>query len=367
MKKRLLYVIELVILAVLLIMCFKKDEVFLDITDAEFELDEETGFYVSEDFYLPVGTYTLSAMSNDSVGSKIGAIYGLEMTEGNYHALKCNDGRIAEGDAVKEIDFYVTGKVSNAHIKLQPYALGALPDVTFSLVKTAAFNRILFVMALAVFAVLDYFISLHKKLAERSDHTLAVNELVPIGIMLMALIPCMLDYLIAGTNTLTLLIETEYLLDGDLSSVSAAHLPFLWIPCLLRLIGFSVMDAYKLMLVTLVVLFTLLGKALLSKVSRCVEYRMLALGLCMLNPASLYLLYSRAAIIAYIGLELVLIGVCMFTLSMISKKEVSRYHEWIVFALTLVLVFACIYFMDDLTISSNVYYWYDEAAFMVGG
>ena len=367
MKKRLLYIIEFVILAVLLAMCFKRDEVFLEITDAGLEINEETGIYVSEDFYLPIGTYTLSVKANDSAGSKIGAIYGLEMTEGTYRALKGNDGRIAEGDAVKEIDFYVTGKVSNAHIKLQPYALGALPDVAFSLVRTAAFNRILFVLVLIAFAVLNYFVRLHKRLAEGSDWHLTVNELVPIGIMLMALVPCMLDYLIAGTNTLTLLTETEYLLDGDFGSVSFTHLLFLWIPCLLRLIGFSVMDAYKLMLVALVVLLSLLGKKLLGKVSNRVEYRMLALGFCMLNPISLYLLYVKAAIIAYIGLEVVLVGVCMFVLSMISKKEVSRYHAWIVFALTLVLTFACIYFMDDLTISSNVYYWYDEAAFMVGG
>ena len=367
MKKRLLYVIELVILAVLLAMCFKRDEVFLEITDAGLEINEETGIYVSEDFYLPIGTYTLFVKSNDSTGAKIGAIYGLEMTEGNYHALKGNDGRITEGDVTKEINFYVTGKVSNARIKLQPYALGALPDVTFSLVKTAAFNRILFVLALALFAVLNYFVRLHKRLSEESDRTQAVNELIPIGIMLMALIPCMLDYLVAGTNTLTLLTETEYLLDGNLSSVSKAHLLFLWIPCLLRLIGFSVMGAYKLMLVFLIVLFTLLGKTLLAKVSKCVEYRMLALGFCLLNPVSLYLLYSRAAIIAYVVLEIVLIGICMVVVPRISKKEVSRYHAWIVFALTLVLVFACIYFMDGLTISSNVYYWYDEATFMVGG
>ncbi len=367
MKKRFLYVIELVILVVLFIMCLKKDEVLLEIMDVEFELDEETGIYVSEGYSLPIGTYTLSVKSNDSVGAKIGAIYGLEMTEGNYHALKCNDGRIAEGDTVKEIDFYVTGKVSSACIKLQPYAMGVFPDVTFSLVKTAGFSRILFALALAVFAVLDYFISFHKKLAERSDWTLAVNELIPIGITLMALIPCMLDYLIAGTNTLTLLTETEYLLDGDISSVSIVHLLFLWILCLLRLIGFSVMDAYKLMIVVLVVLFALLGKTLLGKVSKCMEYRMLALEFCMLNPVSLYLLYTKATIIAYIGLEIVLIGVCMVAIPMISKKEASRYHAWIVFAVTLVLVFACIYFMDDLTISSNVYYWYDEAAFMVGG
>jgi hypothetical protein len=367
MKKGLLYVIELVILAVLFVLCFKKDEEFLEIADAEFELDEETGIYVSEDFSLPIGTYTLFINANDSVGARIGAIYGLEMTEGNYHALKVNDGRIAEGDEAKEIDFYVTGKVSDAHIKLQSYALGALPDVTFSLVKTASFNRILFVLALIAFAVLNYFVWLHKRLEEGNDWHPAVNELVPIGIMLMALIPCMLDYLIAGTNTLTLLTETEYFLDGDLSSVSKAHLPILWMPCLFRLIGFSVMDAYKLMLVALVVLFALLGKTLLGKVSKCVEYRMLALGFCMLNPVSLYLLYSKAAIIAYVGLELVLIGVCMFVVPMISKKEVGRYHAWIVFALSLALAFACIYFMDDLTISSNVYYWYDEAAFMVGG
>ncbi len=367
MKKRLLYVIEIVILAVLFAICFKKDEVFLEITDAEFELDEETGLHLSKEFYLPIGTYTLSATANDSLGAKIGAIYDLEMTEGNYHALKGNEGRISEGDETKAIDFYVTGKVSSAHVKLLPYALGAFPDVTFNLVKTAAFNRIIFVLALAAFAILNYFLRLHRRLEERRDWTLAVNELVPIGIMLMALIPCMLDYLIAGTNTLTLLTETEYLVDGDFGSVSFTHLLFLWLPCVLRIIGFSVMDAYKLMLVLLVVLLTLLGKTLLSKVSSRVEYRMLTLGFCMLNPVSLYLLYTRAAIIAYIGLEFVLIGACMFTVPMISKKDVGRYHKWIVFALTLVLAFTCIYFMDELTISSNVYYWYDEAAFMTGG
>ena len=94
---------------------------------------------------------------------------------------------------------------------------------------------------------------------------------------------------------------------------------------------------------------------------------MLALGFCLLNPVSLYLLYTKAAIIGYVVLETVLIGICMVVVPRISKKEVSRYHAWIVFALSLVLTFACIYFMDDLTISSNVYYWYDEAAFMVGG
>ena len=106
---------------------------------------------------------------------------------------------------------------------------------------------------------------------------------------------------------------------------------------------------------------------MLGKGSNRVEYRMLVLGFCLLNPFSFYLLYTKATIIAYVGLEIVLIGACMFVVPVISKKEVSRYHAWIVFALSLVLTFACIYFMDDLTISSNVYYWYDEAAFMVGG
>lgn len=369
MKRKILFLAEGILLAVLFLLCFFGTEHVILVHSGELQRQEEDGYLVSREFALKPGVYRISVeadVSGGGIGN--GMEIGLDAEQMTFHAIRGNRATLAAGTEYKEITYYVTADVASAYISVLPFSDDAAVSYEVKAERTAAGGRIVFVTAALLCVILDGLLIFHGKImigaiSARKKWTLCAL----VGIWATACIPLMVDYLILGTDSVQCLRETGYFLQGEWGNIPALHLLYLWIPGGIRLIGFPVMTAYKVLFAVLTAGAVILFYAVLSRWGKDVRLTLLLTALGAWNPLAMKLLYSLGnpgKFILYVLGYAVLCGIVGLFLG--KNKEGYKVSPWILFAVALVLVLQVLYFEDNLTFQSDVYYWYNEEPFMTG-
>lgn len=369
MKRKLLFLAEGILLLVLLVLCFFGSDNVIVTNYQELHRDEETGCLVSGEFTLRPGVYRIT-VETDAAGGGIGD--GMEISmiadQMTFHAIRGNKATLYAGTEHKEITYYVTAKVTSARLSVLPFSEEAPVSYELKVERTTAGHRMVFVMTLLLCAVLDGLILFHEKIMTGEVGTQkkwAICALV--GIWAAACIPLMVDYLILGTDSVQCLKETEYLLRKDFGNIPALHLVYLWIPAVVRCIGFPVMTAYKVLLAVLIAGSVILFYGVLSGKEKDVRVSLLITAFGIWNPLAMKLLYSQGNPGKFILYMIGYVALCGIVRWFRGKNKANyKVSPWILFAIALVLVLQVLYFEDRLTFESDVYYWYNEEPFMTG-
>lgn len=366
MKRKILFFIEIVILLVLLPACLRGPFTVFQGGNDVFTKNAETGEIVGGSFRLTPGVYRIcvQAEGEDGVGS--GIKVGLDAEESSYRAIRGNQGSVFAGTPYKEILYYVTSGVEEAHVVVYPFLEGETVAYSIRVDRTAAGYRMLFVMAVAGFLVLDFLLFFHDRIKEGSITSQKKWVFAGIaGTILIAGIPLTADWLIPGTNGMQCLKETEYVLRGELGKVPAAHLCYLWLPAILGRIGFPVMTAYKGLQLGEILFAVLVFYEALSHTWKKEQWYLPGILCGVVNPLAVKLLYAKGAA-GWFLLYVMVAAVLLAVLGRVCRLSERKLSSWGVFAAVLVLVLQAVYFENRLTFQSEPLYWYNEEPFMTG-
>ena len=218
-------------------------------------------------------------------------------------------------------------------------------------------------------AILDGLIAFRKKIVTgKVNKQKKWTVCALIAIWAVTCIPLTVDYLILGTDSVQCLTETEHLLRSEWSMIPSLHLLYLWIPAVVRGIGFSVMTSYKVMFALLSAVAALLIYGAVFSQTKDVRLALPATALGMWSPLAMRWIYSQGAPgkFAIYVLGYVLLGLIVGRILGSRKAEERKISPWALFAIMMVLVLQVLYFEDNLTVRSEVYYWYNEEPFMTG-
>lgn len=224
----------------------------------------------------------------------------------------------------------------------------------------------LFVMAATGFLLLDFLVFLHDRI--RKGYISQQKKWVfagMTGILLIAGIPLTADWLLLGTDSLQCLKETEYVLRGELGQVPVAHLCYLWLPAILRRIGFPVMAAYKGLQLGEILFAVLVFYEALSRTWKKEQWYLPGVLCGVTNPLAVKLLYAKGAA-GWFLLYVVVAAILLAALGKVCRLSARKLSSWVVFAAVLVLVLQAVYFENRLIFQSEPLYWYNEEPFMTG-
>lgn len=370
MKRKILFIAEGLLLLVLLVLCFLESGNMIGIVSGELHRENETGYLVSDMFTLKPGVYRI-VVEADAAGGGIGAgmEIGLDAEQMTFRAIRGNRASLYAGTEYKEITYYVTAPVDSAYISILPFSEDAETSFELKVERTAAGNRMNFVIAVLLCAILDGLIAFRKKMVTgkvNKQKKWTVCALT--AIWAVTCIPLTVDYLILGTDSVQCLTETEHLLRSEWSMIPSLHLLYLWIPAVVRGIGFSVMTSYKVMFALLSAVAALLIYGAVFSQTKDVRLALPATALGMWSPLAMRWIYSQGAPgkFAIYVLGYVLLGLIVGRILGSRKAEERKISPWVLFAITMMLVLQVLYFEDNLTVRSEVYYWYNEEPFMTG-
>jgi len=332
-RHRLLLGIELLGLIICVLFCFRPEElVFSADADAiagKMYIEESGNYYRSDWITLRPGVYRLRMRCEEHEGilyPTVGA------SESSFQALRCNGVSVLAHRREIDIEAYVVDRVDNAFVLCNYIGETGQPVEKIELYRTSEGWRMLaFILLLAETAV-NLLIWLREKLlcgAFSTEHGI-VAGILTLSILL-AYLPYCTDYMSLGADGAFHLLRIEglketllhggqfpvrvqeYWLYGHGYAVSSFYGDlFLVFPALLRLIGFSLMNAYKIF-----VLAVLAGTAVIAYRSfyRCTGNRygaLLGSVLYELAPYHIYNIYNRNAVGEYLGMMFLPMVICGF-------------------------------------------------------
>lgn len=332
-RHKLLVGIELLGAFICLLLCFRpKELIFSADADAvanQLYMDESGNYYRSGSFALRPGVYTLRVYCKDHEGMLYPSV-GAE--ESSYQALRCNGAAVFAHQRETDIDVYVVDAIDNAYIICNYIGETDQPVERIEMHRTSAGWRMLTFLLVTVVTGINLLVGLRDKLLKG---TVSIGQGVVVGILamsvLLAYLPYCTDYMSLGADGAFHLLRIEglketlqrggpfpvrvqeYWLYGHGYAVSSFYGDlFLLFPALLRLIGFSLMDAYKIF-----VLAVLVGTAVIAYISfyRCTGNRygaLLGSVLYELAPYHIYNIYNRNAVGEYLGMMFLPMVICGF-------------------------------------------------------
>ena len=366
MKRKILFFMEIVILLVLFLACLKSPAPVFEGGNDVFTKNEKTRERVGGSLRLTPGVYRICVQAEGEDGIGAGMEVGLDAEESYYRSIRGNRGVVFAGTDYREVLYYVTATVPEAHVALVHFSEDIPMAYSVRVDKTAAGYRILFFMATAGFLLLDFLVLLQDRIRKGNISQQKKWVFAGItGILLIAGIPLTADWLLLGTDSLQCLKETEYVLRGELGQIPAAHLCYLWLPAILRRIGFPVMAAYKVLQLGEILFAVLVFYEALSHTWKKEQWYLPGVLCGVTNPLAVKLLYAKGAA-GWFLLYVVVAAILLATLGKVCRLSARKLSSRVVFVAVLVLVLQAVYFENRLTFQSEPLYWYNEEPFMMG-
>lgn len=291
--------------------------------------EDSDSIYRSEEFVLKPGVYRLQVYGNDHEGMWYPTV---SSTAGTFQAVRCNGAAVFAHQREMDFEVYVIDRVDTAVVSCSYIGEEGQPVNEISLYHTGSGWRMLAFLLFLAAAGANLLIWFREGIREsriRRDSEIAVWGL---GFcVLLAYLPYTTDYFATGADGAFHLLRIEglketllhggqfpvrvqeYWVYGHGYAVSSFYGDlFLLFPAILRLIGFHLMEAYKMF-----VLAILIGTAGIAYYSfyRCTGNRYAALlgsALYELAPYHIYNFYNRNAVGECLGmmfLPLVISGI----------------------------------------------------------
>lgn len=359
---KILLTAEFVILLALLPGCFGKEkrlDSFFgeDISGLAAMVDSHTEFQ-GDRMALSPGVYQIRIWGRPAEGERI---YVMMECDGAFHnSLRNNGVWVLPADEYAEFDVYVTDKVPSAYVRCSFYGTDADSIVKVEVWRTNKGNRMLLFIVMVCFCVLDFLILFRKHILEGkvTGKQQAVFWTLTAGVLL-AYFPYLTDYFFIGADTIFHLGRISFLADalkqGFMYPVRvegtwmyghgyAAPLfygdLFLLIPAFLQMLGFSIMNAYKLFLFLVLAATAAISYHCFRKCVRD-EYAALAGSMVyLLIPYHIYNLYNRGAVGEYLAMAfmpLVCCGMYLLYTGDAASKEYKKYKWYLIWGMSAIL------------------------------
>lgn len=358
----LLLAMEVLILLLLLPGCFQKEELVADFwgEDIGEQMVSEDGYetFCSEKITLEPGVYQIRAWSAVTDGQKVYVqMCGDDVP---YKSLRNNGVTFFAGSEYDDFEVYALHTIDTAYVRCDFYNADAGSLTRLEVWRTSMGSRMLLFALAVFFGVLDCLVYFRRGIIDGriTKKQQVVFWTMTAGILL-AYFPYLTDYFSIGADSIFHWGRIAYLADelrlgqpfpvriestwlyghGYATPIFYGNL-FLYIPACFRLLGFSIMNAYK-MFVLLVLIFT----AVIAYYSfkKCVKDEYAALFgsmVYLLVPYHLFNIYSRGAVGEYLAmtfLPLVCCGMYLLYTGDVTAKEYKRCKWYIIGGMSAVL------------------------------
>ena len=295
--------------------------------------------YDSNRMTLTPGVYHIkvqSALSGDQ------SMYvELKCDTSYFRALRGNGILIHSDSGTIEFNVYVVDTVSSAYVQNVFYGCDTDTLVQLEVTKTGLGSRILAFVLLLVFVIVDVLICFRSRIL---DGRVTVKKQVVFwtvaACIVLAYLPYLTDYFFFGENTVTYLWRITALKDGlvqgtwlkerGLTGLIASGELFLLIPALLQLIGFSIMNAYKLFVLLVMIATALIVYHFWQKCLKEEYSALLGSMLYLLMPYHISGIYSRGDVgefVAMCFLPIVCGGIYQLIMEDTKAKDYGKY-KW---------------------------------------
>lgn len=325
-KYRILILIELLLLLLSIPLCFAKEElVYTAVWENEFAADSG-----GEPLTLFPGVYQVrvecEALANGEMDLEV------EAPESSFQALRCNGVTIREGQRYAKFEVYVLEKTDNVHVVRCFHETNASELKSVKIYKTAMGGRMLLFCILAGSVLINVILYYREKVLAGS---ISGQKQMAFWILLfsvaLAYFPYATDYFSFGADSYFHLLRIEglketlmggrqfpvrvqdYWLYDHGYAVSTFYGDFfLFLPALMRIIGFSLMTSYKVFVLLVMTATAAVSWYSLKRCTKSDSAALLGSVVYVLAPYRIYNVYNRGAVgeyLAMIFLPLVICGI----------------------------------------------------------
>ena len=357
-----LFILELIIILILLPKCFREEELVEDFSgeDIREQTIPEDGYekFCSEKLHLKPGVYQVRVWSQTADGQHM--YVQVYSDQASYKSLRNNGTTLYAGSEYDEFEVYVLDTIDSAHVQCDFYNTSTASLMRLELWRTNMGSRMLLFVSVASFLVLDFLIYFRRGILDgRISKKQQIVFWTMVAGVLLAYFPYLTDYFSIGDDSTFHWGRIAYLADelqmgqtfpvrmestwlyghGYAVPIFYGDL-FLYIPAFFRLLGFSVMNAYKIF-VFLVLVFTVIIAYYSLKQCLKDEYAALFGSIVyLLIPYHLLNIYSRGAVGEYLAmtfLPLVCCGMYLLYTEDVTSKEYKKYKWFIIGGMSAVL------------------------------
>lgn len=318
-KYRILLCLELIVIFACFLFTFQEDElIFTQVGDGlTVEYVEEKGISDSANIQLLPGVYQLRIHAD--IQTQGYAFWTVLCDESSFKALRCNGAHIYSEQDYLDFEVYVFDKVDTAYIHAELTGVDQFSFESIELYRTSMGAKILTVIAIALSFILNFFIWFREKssLQEISKKKQLAFWML-LGSVVIVFSPYATDYFNLGVDAAFHLLRIEGLKDSILDgtampirvqsywlyghgyAVSSFYSDFFFfIPALLRVVGFSIMAAYKVYLFLVIIAVAIVSYFSFRLCTKDEDAALFGSMIYTLSPYFIYNIYNRGAVGEY--------------------------------------------------------------------
>lgn len=361
-KYKILFGIEIIVLFFLLLGCFQKERLIW--ADEDIVLTEENILYEGGEFSVKPGVYQIRVSVSDAVTGQVRC--SVRTNNNPFRAVRCNDVVLTNGSAFLESEIYVVGSADGLYAECstdgQPVRIENI-----EIYRTNLGNRIGVFLFVLLFAGLNCMLYFRERILSQSiskEKQFAFWSLS--ACIIITLFPYMTDYIGYAPQVMKLCERIKQLSENP-EVVWAAEDLFLAFPVLFRKIGFSLMTSYKMNILVITTVTTVVIYYFLSWCIKKETAALLGTVVYILAPRRIVSVYEWGSIGVMLlsgemrdgaawqsGIVWSILLIWMKTIAVVGfylwleKKADAKLKWWIVFGLVLVFVGEAVYCVNNI-------------------
>ncbi len=327
-KYWILFVVEAIVLLLCIPGCFQKEKLMFSVENIKSAYGNEYHVYESERIELEPGAYQLRIKAEELSNGR--AFVNVKNDSGTFRALKCNGATLYAYQEYLDFEVYLSEKNDTVYILAELFDTQTDAIDSIELYKVNLGMRMFAFLVLTIFVVLDLLLLFRKGIL--SGKISKEKQLVVWGLtfsVLLAYYPYLTDYfshvadigfhwlrieglketLLQG-NQFPVRVQSNWLYDHGYAVSSFYGDLFLLFPAMLRILGFSLMSAYKMFVFAVMVATAVISYYSFKRCTKSIYAALFGSILYMLAPYRVHNFYHRGAVGEYLAMAFLPLVIC---------------------------------------------------------
>lgn len=341
-KYRILLIIELVLVLFVAAGCFQKERVVYSDEDITAGVSEEEDTYIGESFSLKPGIYQLKVKTSSLESGY--AYVTLDSEEYIFRGLRCNGANLYAHQGELQFEVYALDTIDLAFLKcvFLDGAVGKIDSIELHYSNKTIY-MLLFIV-INMFIILDFFLFFREGVL--AGKIKKEQQIVFWGLLFcvfIAYFPYLTNYFgdaadigfhwlrieglkdtLQNGNQFPVRVQSYWLYGHGYAVSSFYGDLFIFIPVFFRLIGFSLMNAYKMFVFVMMGLTALISYYSFKRCTKDIYAAFFGSIIYMLSPYRIYNFYNRGAVGEFSAMTFLPLVICgmyvLFTEDVRSEK-----------------------------------------------
>lgn len=334
-----LFVLQSMITVFLLVGCFRQEQLLYSMNGTDYISNKEQSMIKSEYLVLSPGVYQVRVQSD--IEDEQGINVELKYEKAHFNSVRGNKVHISSGENYVDFEVYVMEQVSNAYVQCDFEGTDASGLVQLDVCKTNIGNRLLFLIVLVIFLLVDAMLIFRKRILEGQ---VSKKQQVIFWVLVTGIMVANYPYL-AG-----------YIIEGDVVSGL-----FQYVPMVLTRLGLPLMSAHMVYQVLMTLITITVIYMCLKWWSKDEYAALFGSMLYLVSPYRLTAIYKGGEICFWSLLSLM--GALLATfLFKRAQSEKNKGLQLLLGIVGTIWLLSAVYQINDILYQSEAIYLYHEEA-----